>query len=35
MDKKEINNFVYSIFDFVLEDVAEKDLNILEIDIDV
>jgi hypothetical protein len=35
MDKKEINNFVYSIFDFVLEDLAEKDLNILEIDIDV
>jgi len=35
MDKKEINNFVYSIFDFVQEDLAEKDLNILEIDIDV
>ena len=35
MDKKEINNFVYSIFDFVLEDLSEKDLNILEIDIDV
>ncbi len=35
MDKKEINNFVYSIFDFVLEDLEEKDMNILEIDIDV
>ena len=35
MDKKELNNFVYSIFDFVLEDLSEKNLNILEMDIDV
>jgi len=35
MDKKELNNFVYSIFDFVLEDLSEKNLNILEVDIDV
>ena len=35
MDKKALNNFVYSIFDFVLEDLSEKNLNILEMDIDV
>ena len=34
-NKKELNNFVYSIFDFVLEDLSEKNLNILEMDIDV
>ncbi len=35
MDKKALNNFVYSIFDFVLEDLSGKNLNILEMDIDV